>query len=312
MVSQNLSLGTIVSFNSPKQVSYEALKNGLTSAGLNEDLAKEILPHNAFRRACRSLTKNRVIDVVKDEPDEMTFQFTKKEYKHDHVDFDHERDVVVNKKTGVVSTSNYEFERQAQDLLNKELRTRHGSDITRLVHKIFDNHGGDLIKIRPQGGAYFVPQSHAYLVDQIRRFMEYIGGVLVNYEIGGASETTRESVAQNMYDHFQSLLKEFHDSCEDLTEDASDAVKTRRQQTVEALKTKLQAYRDLMGDFANEIKEGINHAEAEMNSKLFAGFDTEEPTEGVGGHDDQSVPVETEVNAAHADLDLDSLFESFI
>lgn len=323
MVSPNysLSLGTIVSFNSPKQVSFEALKTGLDYADLDENLAREILPHNAFRRACRSLSKNRVIDVVKDEPDKMTFQFTKKEHQDNRVDFNHERDVVVDKKTGVVSTSSFEFEQQAQDLLNKELRTRHGADVTRLVHKVFDSKGGDLIKIRPQGGAYFVPQSHAHLVDKIRRFMEYIGGVLVSYEIGGESETTRESIAQNMYDHFQSLLKEFHESCEELSEDASDAVKQRRQQTVEALKTKLQAYQGLMGDFSKDIKEGITKAEAEMNAKLFAAFmedddndeDEPEPQAETGGADDgEPVEVTVEANAVHEEIDVDSLFNSIL
>lgn len=145
----SLSLGTVVSFNSPKQVTFTALQNGLAAAGLDKELARCLLPQHAFKRACRQLSKNRVIDVVKEDEHHIIFQFTKKEFKGHTVDFDFECEVGVDKKTGVVTTMNNELEQKAQDLLNHELAIRHGSDITRLVHKIFDAHGGDLIKIRP-------------------------------------------------------------------------------------------------------------------------------------------------------------------
>lgn len=321
---QPLSLGTVVSFNSPKIVPFATLKAGLSQAGLDPEMARVLLPHNAFRRACKSLSKNRVIDVIKDDENEMTFQFTKKEFQADRVDFDYERDVVVNKKTGQVTTSSYEFERQAQDLLDKELSIRHGGDITRLVHKIFDASGGDLIKIRPQGGAYFVPASHSPLVDSIRVLLEWIGGTLVDYEIGGTSETTKASIAQNMKDHFEGLLKEFYESCQTVTEDASDAVKERRQATLVGLRTKLEAYKSLMQDFSKDIKEGIDNAEAELNRKLFGSIFDEADADGADGEhdehldeqgdspsagaDESDVHTPVEAHAVHDDINIDNLF----
>jgi hypothetical protein len=267
----NLSLGTIVSFNSPKVVSFYDLKRGLAYAGLSEDLAREILPQHAFKRACKSLSKNRVIDVVEENKDEIKFQFTTKEVSAGYAAFHYEQVVTVNKSSGCVYAGTTEFQNKAQQLLDHEMAIRHGGDVTRLVHKIFDSHGGDLIKIRPQGGAYFVPQTHAHLVNNLAVLMSHIGGVLVSYEIGGDSPTTRESVAQNMYDHFKTLLRDFGASCEALTTESSDEAKLRREQDLLLIRTKLEAYKDLMSQYSKEISESIAHAETEMHQRLFEG-----------------------------------------
>lgn len=322
-MKHTLSLGTIVSFQSPKIVSYADLKKGLAYAGLSEDLARELLPQNAFKRACRDMAKNRVIDVVQEDKDSIHFQFTKKEIKTGYAEFSYEQIVTVNKKTGRISASDYSFQSKAQSLLDNELSIRRSDDINRLVHKVFDENGGDLIKIRPQGGAYFVPQSHAHLIQNLTWLMNVIGGVLVSYEIGGESETTKASIAQNMYDHFQNLIRDFKLSCEALTVESADEAKERRQQDILVLRTKLEAYKDLMQDMSKEIRDGIDHAETEMHQRIFEGIipESEGVTEATtGGAEHVEFHMESgglgrggtlnmEAHSAHVEsLDLSGIF----
>src|SRR5262245_61021342 len=50
----------------------------LQDSGLDDKVARELLPQHAFSRACKLLEDERVIDPLHRQGDEITFQFTKR------------------------------------------------------------------------------------------------------------------------------------------------------------------------------------------------------------------------------------------
>ena len=82
-LSQNTLLGEIITFGSKSGSTHKHadVVQALKDAGLDEKAAKEFLPGQAFARAAKKLSDERVIDVVNEWGDDVVFQFTKKFFK---------------------------------------------------------------------------------------------------------------------------------------------------------------------------------------------------------------------------------------
>lgn len=264
-----LTLGEIVTWKPPKKVSFEDLKAALVAAGLDVKMARDMLPRNAFSRAARQLEKNRVIDRVKEDDEYLWFQFTKVEIDESvgNAAYNYETTLKLKKATGEVECYEYELQQQAQKLLDAELSQRNSADITRMVQRIFDDNKGDLVPIREQGGAYFVPDTHRGIADGVNTFLTEIGGSMRRYAVGDHPDS-RESVAEDMFGHFDRLIVEFTGTCEDLDTDTKSDVQIRRYEKIAELRTKLECYGDLMTHYRDQIKHSIDEAEKNLTAKL--------------------------------------------
>ena len=203
MAEQNVSLdgqlGTIVSWKVPNEIGLDELRLALTDAGLDAGLAADMAPRHALTRAMRGLSKNRVIRKLKISSGNLTFQMNRVQVAGGgHIDYPHETDVTLDLTTQVVSCPDPVIERAATDLLNEHIGKRQTGDLTRLIQKIFDSRAADLIPIREQGGAYFVPDRSVDLVDSMRTLLNKIGGNLRSFDIRLGSADTSASVAESM------------------------------------------------------------------------------------------------------------------
>src|SRR5207245_1104891 len=57
------------------EVSYQAVLDALDAAGLPKSVARERLPRNAFARAARTLSENRIIRKLDEDETDLMFQF---------------------------------------------------------------------------------------------------------------------------------------------------------------------------------------------------------------------------------------------
>ena len=62
--------------------------------------------------------------------------------------------LALDKRTGAVTCDLPGLGTLAQEELDRATDARTGSDVTRVIQKLFDRHA-DLFPIRPQGGCYF-------------------------------------------------------------------------------------------------------------------------------------------------------------
>jgi hypothetical protein len=252
-------LGVIVSWVPPKQeTTLPALHSAMKVSGLDPALVKDMSPTVAFNRAIKDMTDKRIIRRVEGATgDTVAFQCTRETQAGGELHYNKEAVVHLNTTTGVVTCDDPAIQHKAQQLVDNHRAVREPADITRLIQKVFDNAGGDLIPVRQQGGCYFVPQSNMHLLDNIRRLLDEIHGKLCEWEVSGKSEATRVTVAENVSDHMFSLIDELKEKCESITVKSGEAVVARRFQDIATLTAKLEANRALMTDFVELIEQEL-------------------------------------------------------
>ena len=265
----NPAMGTIVSWKAPKEVLLEALEKALEDAGFDpKKLCRPMIARDAFTRAARELSESRVIDKVAEDETTISFQFTKKWIEAQEFKFDKEFVLTVHKETGTIAGGTPELAKTAFDLLVQHQGKRNTSDVSRLIQKIVESEGGDLIPLRESGGVYFVPDSHKDLVDAIRKLLKDIGGYLSSFDIRFGATDTQDSVAEAMTNHLSDLISQFRESCTEIKPDSADWLVDRRKGTIKSIKDKLECYHGLLQGYSERLGQEIETAEAMLLDQI--------------------------------------------
>jgi len=262
------TLGTIVTWGAPPSITISNLRAALSSAGLDPNIAKDLLPRNAFSRAARELEEGRIIRKVTEEGDLIRFQFTREEADSTEIRYSKEAIVTLDKTTGIVTCMDPVLQQSAQDELDRQMGHRKSADVTRLVQKVFDQHKGDLVPLRQNGGVYFVPDTHKALVEQVWHFLLGIGGTMSRFTINAGDAATSGSVADSLVEHFSGMITDLHQQIGEVGVDSSDEAIKRRFDQISLLRAKLGSYSYLLQDTAEQIEKGIKLAEYEYNNRL--------------------------------------------
>ena len=261
------SPGAIITwFPGKNRIGFAELRNALSTAGLDPNLAKDMAPRNAFSRAAREMQENRVIDRIDDDAadaaGEIRFQFTGKQLS-DGIQYYKECDLYLNKETGYVRCDIEELRSEATRLIAEHMVQRTPADVTRLVQRVFESQGGDLIPIRQQGGCYFVPVTHLALVNSVNIMLNEIGGNLNQWKIAPSVETDA-SISQNLCDYMGGLIEEFNESLKTIGESSTPAVVELRIERMGELYLKLNSYGNLLGSFSSEITKALSDSQQQL------------------------------------------------
>lgn len=260
-------LGNIVTWRVPETVSFDTLKRGLVDAGLDPDLVKELAPYNALTRALNEMKKGRVIRKLRREDRKIFFQITKEFLSDVEAVYEKETDLAIDADSGVLFCDNIAIKEQAQKLINAHMQKRLASDVASLMFRIYKKYDGDLISIREQGGAYFVPDSHTGLVDQSRKLFNTIGGKLRTFEVRLGAADTAQSVAESMSEYFEGLVTQFKDSCKDVDLSRSNVSEARIGKIAD-LRRKLELYRGLLQGYSSHIADVIDDANQDLMRQM--------------------------------------------
>jgi hypothetical protein len=221
-------------------------------------------PEQACRRALRDMSESRVIRKLRREGDTVFFQMTHETITESAATYSREAEVALDCTTGKVSCDDPTIGMEAQRLLDDHTGKRLCTDLTKLLQKYFETRAADLIPIREQGGAYFVPEMHAALVESARVLLNSIGGKLRTFAVRLGSNDTAESVADSFAGYMQDLIREFRTSCAGLSEESRSDAKANRMATIASLKQKLELYSGLLAGFADTISQEVSAAEVEL------------------------------------------------
>src|SRR5262249_46199706 len=176
-------LGEIITWScSGLTVRHLDLVHALRDSGLEEGVARELAPRHAFSRACKKLAQARIIRQLREDKESITFQFTAERREDGIYSYDFETLLTLDKAKGKVSCPLAGLATLAQEELDRCIAARTGGDVTRIVQKLFERQA-DLFPIRPQGGAYFVPQEHGPFVDRVQAFLGKINGQLLRFPV---------------------------------------------------------------------------------------------------------------------------------
>lgn len=265
---------------------HQAVVDALKAAGLDEKVAKVFLPAQAFYRACVALREERVIDVLRNDKDEMLFQFSKRQVKDDVVEggveflYEKEVKILLNKTTGALTCSDPDILEKARTELNRCLQARTTSDISNIVNALFEAHA-DLIPIGT--GVFFVPQEYVAFTDKIASFMKLLGRRIRRLSIPKGAPGNEQNVAEMMEAHFNSLLEGLQEAVKDFSLVTRDSTIAAVAERININRSKIEAYATYLQDKREDLLRFVDHVNKMLMVKL-ALLNQERRTAPVGEH----------------------------
>ncbi len=284
--------GEIVTWQASNEpCSHRKLLDALSGADLPTNVAREFLPRNAFQRALRQLTENRIIEPLPDGETEDTikFQFTKKSLEEDlggdkKISYDFETFLLLDKKTGNVSCDVPELKRRAEEELERCMEVRTASDITAIVQRLFERSEDGkstgelrLFPVRRQGGVYFVPEEHTEFADKIGRFLTALSGTFDRYLIAKGSPKTDASVRTAVADGLDDVIKEHFAAIEAFGDTTAPATMERLADKIKVTRHKIESYTTYLDDKKADLQKHLDAASKALKTRVDALMSTRDP-----------------------------------
>lgn len=261
-------LGEVITWTCPGlSVAHSVLVEALVSSGLDPGVARELAPRHAFARACRKLSERRIIRLVAEDATTLTFQFTAESRAGDRYEYVMETLLKLEKQTGSVTCDLPGLAALAQEELDRCIAVRTGSDVTRIVQRLFEKQA-DLFAIRPQGGAYFVPAAHAAFVEKVQGFLGRVNGRLLRFPvpkgIPEGDRSVREAVAEGLAgliaEHRHAVALFGGDTRPDTLERAAAHIRTAR--------FKVESYAEYLAEEKARLEQELALAADELRAKV--------------------------------------------
>lgn len=266
----NTPIGFIISWNLPAVISLADLRAGLTQAGLDPDLAPDLRPASLVARSASFVAKTtsgKDHKKLARKLDHTTRQITREDATPGSLTYTREAGIAYDDAAGKLVTDDPFLAQSLDQTAQHITETRTASDVTRIVQRIVEQAGSDLIPVREQGGAYFVPQGSG-VIGQVSVVLNSIGGALTQFACTLGHGTTA-SVANVITDYMLKQIAELQESVEELNEKGIRAdVKSRRLTRVAELRERVAAYASLVTTQGSKLTEAIDKAEAALLAKL--------------------------------------------
>jgi hypothetical protein len=272
-------LGEVISWNLPENtiVSFAQLKQALLVAGLDEKIAREMLPRHAFARAAKQLAQERIIRCTEDSGHTMKFQFTR-EYLNTasgQFVYDYETTLQLDKDTGAVQPDysvpvgghSSDLARQAQQLLDKARQERTTADITRYIMTLFSKQA-DLFPVRNAGGVYFVPEQHIGFVDKVETLLTALNGTVTRFPVPAGTKQGDKSVRDAVQQGLQTLIDEHLKAVDEFGTDTRPSTIERAARKIEEAKFKIESYAMYLEDESQKLNASLAAVSVTLRQKM--------------------------------------------
>ena len=261
-------LGEVIAWVCPGlAVAHAELVRALEAAGLDPAVARELAPRHAFARACKRLSDQRIIRPVAEDAASIKFQFTQETRADDRYEYRMETTLTLDKQTGAVSCELPGLATLAQEELDRCVAVRTGSDVTRVVQKLFERQA-DLFAVRPGGGCYFVPRQHAAFTDKIQDFLNRVGGRLLRFPVPAGTDEGDRSVTQAVADGLAAVVAEHRAAVAQFGTDTRADTLGRAAERIRTTKFKLQTYAEYLSGERERLDRAVAEAEGELRAKV--------------------------------------------
>jgi hypothetical protein len=261
-------LGEVIAWAcSGVSVTHPALLAALKDAGLDAGVARELAPKHAFTRACKKLCDRRIIRQVAEDEATVKFQFTAETRTSDRIEYELETMLTLDKKSGTVTCGLPGLATLAQEELDRATDARTGSDVTRVIQKLFDRHA-DLFPVRPQGGCYFTPIRHAGFVDKVQAMLGRLNGQILRFPVPCGTAEGDRSVKESVAAGLAALIDDHRRAVAQFGTDTRADTLQRAAERIRATQFKIAAYSEyLLGEKATLDRE-LAAARDELRAKV--------------------------------------------
>lgn len=242
----------------------------LQKASLDEASARRLVPTQAFDRAIKQLSDNRVIDAVRRDKDEVVFQFTKKKHENGNgtgepeISFEKEAFVRLERSTGKITCQAYpELEKFVQQELDRVTEHRTGGDVSNIVKGILEEKT-DLIPLRSAGGAYLILKEQLAVADQLDAFLKELGGYINRFPIPKGTPQGDAAVAISVEQYLKGLLDGLKKKVTDFSASTKPETLTARAKEISKLRVKIEAYATYLLDRHDSLLAEVDEANKEL------------------------------------------------
>jgi hypothetical protein len=144
---------------------------------------------------------------------------------------------------------------------------RNGSDVTRVIQKLFERNA-DLFPIRPQGGCYFTPTCHAAFIDRVQELLNRVGGRLLRFPVPAGLPEGDRSVTQAVADGLAAVVAEHRAAVAQFGSDTRGDTLERAAEKIRSTKFKLSAYDEYLAGEKDRLERAVADAERELREKV--------------------------------------------
>jgi hypothetical protein len=263
-----MRLGEVISWTcGGVAVRHADLVAALRDASLDENVARELAPRHAFTRACKKLSDQRIIRQVGEDESTLRFQFTAEHRDGDRFEYALETMLTLDKRTGAIQCGLPGLATLAQEHLDRAIEARTGSDVTRVIQRLFDRHA-DLFPIRPQGGCYFIPDRHTPFVDKVHAFLGRIHGELLRFPVPAGTREGDRSVKEAVAAGLAALVAEHRDAVESFGGDTRPETIERAATRIRATRFKIESYAALLAEEKDRLDRELAAAAVQLRNRV--------------------------------------------
>lgn len=273
-------LGYVITWDMAGSHSVSAIRDALRSAGLDEDLCKDLLLAQAFKRALRQLDKESLIDQVSRVDDKVHFQMTGRQIINEELMFHRQAVLVLDLSTGDITSGdglpNEKMVGEARMLLDSAMEQRTGCDISRYIQRLFESNA-DMFPLNPKKGVtYFVPIEHFLLLEKIGNFVKDLGGTLPCWPVPVGTERGNASVKSAVESGLTTMAAELEAALSSWGKTTREDTKKRMWAKVEKLEFKLRAYSGYLQDRSGAAHNAVVELRRSILDKVKAIEEAEE------------------------------------
>ena len=261
-------LGEIITWScSGVAIQHLNLVTALRDSGLDESVARELAPRHAFSRACKKLSEQRIIRQVAEDDKTIQFQFTAEHKEGDHFTYDLETMLSLHKESGKVSCDLPGLATLAQEELDRCIQARTGSDVTKVVQRLFER-TADLFPIRDQGGAYFVPREHITFVDKVQVCLGKLNGKMNRFPVPAGTPHGDRSVKESVAAGLAALIQEHQEAIAGFGADTREKTLERAAERIRLTKHKIEAYAVYLAEERSRLEASLAVAQQQLRAKV--------------------------------------------
>lgn len=248
-------------------VLYADVVDALIIAGLDQSVAKELSPSDAFTRACQKLKKDRIISELIRGPETIIFQFNKRQRSGEEFEYPLETKLSLDRKTGLVSCAIAELTKEAQSELNHAITARTANDISRITQTLFANNA-DLFPIKKKGGVYFVPAKFSDFLAKIEVFLRKISGEMNRLPIAAGTAHGDRSVKDAVKNGLDDALTTLAEAVTGFDDTTRHDTFERAAQRIREAKFKVEAYSEYLGAEKERLAQSVEELNAKLRAKV--------------------------------------------
>jgi len=175
--------------------------------------------------------------------------------------------LILDKRTGAIQCGLPGLATLAQEHLDRAIEARTGSDVTRVIQRLFDRHA-DLFPIRPQGGCYFIPDRHTPFVDKVHAFLGRIHGELLRFPVPAGTREGDRSVKEAVAAGLAALVAEHRDAVESFGGDTRPETIERAATRIRATRFKIESYAALLAEEKDRLDRELAAAAVQLRNRV--------------------------------------------